>query len=305
LKKSRLPQHKVAPPARPDLKKLIEELEYSVDFKVRSIRPGKWSSRGRYGGGYSFEKFETLSNHADFRRIDFLARARNPFVKEPLVRVSRPTVSIDVIMLADLSLSLVCGFSESKLFQIAKLSTMLGYTAAKRGDRFGFLGFDRRLIEPLCYTPRLSKTIGLEIGEEVLDRGASFPSGGLRLDLEPFLPVARSLIVFVSDFYFDPEELRGVLSQLSRHRVLPIMLRQAREREWPRNLWGFLRLRDSEEEKDRLCFFSRATIRRFREKARQNEEAIAGILRSVSSYPMLLDEITPHRFLQELDKTTR
>ncbi len=291
------------PTGRPDLQKFLEEVEYSVDFKVRSLRPGKWSLTGRYGGGYSFERFDRLSNHADFRKIDFLASARNPLAGEPVVRVFKETASIDVIMLADLSLSLQYGFSEPKLFQIAKLSTMLAYTAARRGDRFGFLGFDKHLIEAFYYPPRLSKTIGLEIGEEILDFQASLPSHGLHLDLDGLLPTRKSLIVFVSDFYFEPAEFKEVLHQLSRHRVLPIILRQEKERVWPRGLWGFLRLRDSEEKNDKLCFFSRRTILRFRENAKKNETAMAGMLRSVSPDPMLLDEVSPDRFLQELDRT--
>ncbi len=110
-----------------------------MDFKPRNLHPGRWAAARGGGQGFSFEKFERLSSHPDFRRIDLLATGRNPLLNEPLVRVYKPASRIDLILLADFSLSLACGFSESKVFQTAKLATLFGYTAFRWGDRFGSL----------------------------------------------------------------------------------------------------------------------------------------------------------------------
>jgi uncharacterized protein (DUF58 family) len=294
----------VKQPAKPDLSELLQELDYRVDFKVRNLHPGKWPASGRKGEGFSFEKFERLSNYPDFRRIDFLATSRNPLLNEPLVRVSKPLARIDVIMMADLSLSLSCGFSEPKLFQVAKLATLFGHTAFRFGDRFGFIAFDNKLLKEFYYPPVRSETVGLEIGETLLDFRPSAPSRGITLkDISTFLPKKKSLIILVSDFYLEPESLRTILKGLSRHRIVPIILRQERERRWPRGLFGVLRLKDSENHAAKTLFFSPALIRSFEKKTKQNEEDLRRVFHAFSVLPIILDDVNPDRLLEVLDRS--
>jgi uncharacterized protein (DUF58 family) len=294
----------VKQPVKPDLSLLVREVDYRVDFKVRNLHPGKWPALGRKGEGFSFEKFERLSNYPDFRRIDFPATSRNPLLNEPLVRVSKPVARIDVIMMADLSLSLSSGFSEPKLFQIAKLATIFGHTAFRFGDRFGFVAFDNKLLNELYYPPMRSETIGLEIGEMLLDFLPSAPSSGISLkDIAQFLPQKKSLIVLVSDFYLEPESLGTILKAVSRHRVVPIILRQERERRWPRGLFGVVRLKDSEKHASKTVFFSPGLIRSFEKKSKQNEEEIKRVFHSFSVLPVIMEEVSPDRILEVLDRS--
>lgn len=288
------------PSARPDLRKFLQELEYAVPFHIWNVHPGRWQARGGAGGGASFEKFQSLSNHPDFRRIDMVATARNPLAREPLVRLFKPTARVDVVMLADLSLSITCGFEESKIVQIAKLATLFGYTAFRFGDRFGFIGFDRKPREEFYRPPVRSQTIGLEIGEELLGFEASAPLRQTFLNLEKYLPPARAFILFVSDFYIQPGPLNRILEALSRHWVLPIILRQERERRWPPALFGILPLKDSESGLQRAVFFSRSAIRKFEKQAQDNEEEIRGLFRVHGEKPLILEEINPERLFEEL-----
>ncbi|PKN65990.1 MAG: hypothetical protein CVU57_07325 [Deltaproteobacteria bacterium HGW-Deltaproteobacteria-15] len=289
---------------RPDLSGMIEELNYRVDFKVKSLHPGKWPSMGRQGGGYSFDRFERLSNFPDFRKIDFLATSRNPLANEPLVRVNKPVARIDLVMLADLSLSLSCGFSEPKLFQIAKLATLFGHTAYRFGDRFGFIAFDNKLLREFYYPPVRSANIGLQIGRALLDFQPNAPSTKLSIkDVEQFLPLKKSFVLLVSDFYLDPQSLGTILERVARHRVVPIILRHERERQWPRGLFGALRLKDSENAASRTVFFSSGIINDFERKSKQNEEEIRQIFHSHSVEPIILDEVTPDRLLEALDRS--
>lgn len=288
---------------KPDLTRFLQELDYSVDLKSKHLRPGRWKAAGRLGDGFSFEKFVLLSNYPDFRKIDVLATTRSPLANEPLVRVSRTTSSIDVLLMADLSLSLDCGFSESKLFQIAKLSTLLGFTAFKYGDRFGFLGFDDRILDDFYYPPKHSRTGGLEIGERILNFNPSKPSRSLSLNTENYLPEKKSLIFLVSDFYFEPNTISSVMDRLSRHRVQPVILRHERERRWPRGLLGILQLKDSESEKNRILFFSSRTIRKFEKKAAENEKEIERIFHSRSVVPIFLEEVDADRILDDFERS--
>ena len=286
---------------KPDLTRFLQELDYWVDLRPRHLRAGIWKAAVRTGGGFSFEKFNLLSNYPDFRKIDLLATSRYPLSKEPLVRISKATSGMDVILMADLSLSLDCGFSESKLFQIAKLSTLLGFTACRLGDRFGFLGFDDQILDELYYPPARSRTVGLEIGERILNFVPSKASRRLNLNPESYLPEKKSLIFLVSDFYFEPNTIRSVIDRLSRHRVQPVILRHERERRWPRGLLGILQLKDSEDEKNRTLFFSSRTIRKFEKRARENEKEIERIFQSRSVIPIFLEEVDPDRILDDFE----
>jgi len=283
---------------------MIEELNYRVDFKVKNLHPGKWPSLGRQGGGYSFDRFERLSNFPDFRRIDFLATRRNPMANEPLVRVNKPVARIDLIMMADLSLSLSCGFSEPKLFQIAKLATLFGHTAYRFGDRFGFIAFDNKLLRQFYYPPVRSAGIGLQIGLSLLDFKPNAPSTGISIrGVEQFLPLKKSFVLLVSDFYLDPLSLEIILERVINHRVVPIILRHERERKWPRGLLGALRMKDSESGGLKTVFFSQGIIKDFEKRSRQNEEEIRRIFHSHSVEPIILDEVTPDRLLEALDRS--
>lgn len=289
---------------RAKLEDLLRELEYSIEFKVKNLHPGRWPAARGSGEGYSFEKFERLSNRPDLRRIDLLATRRNPLMNEPLVRMFKQTSRIDVIMLADLSPSLLCGFSEPKLIQVAKLATLFGYTAFRFGDRFGFIGFDKGLVPEFVYPAVRSSSLGLEIGERLLDFRPAASRGGpaMDLDLKRVLPEKKALIIFVSDFYLDPRVLRNMLAGLRRHAVLPVMLRQAWERTWPSGLFGVLKMKDPEREGERAVLFTPRTIRRFNRRARENEKKINQAFRSFSTVPIVLDKVTPGRFLEELEK---
>ena len=287
-------------PPKTDLAAFEQELEYTAFFKSRNLHPGRWPTVGRTGGGYSFEKFERLSSHPDFRRIDFLATARNPLAEEPLVRVSKPSAKLDLILVADLSLSISCGFSESKIVQIAKLAVLFGYTAFRMGDRFGFIGFDNRVIEGLFYPPSRRPNVGLEIGEEILKFRPSVPFQGSALDLGRHVPESKSVLVLVSDFYFPPKSFRAILKPFARHQVIPIVLRQARERRWPAGLFGVLKLKDSESRREKTVFFSPGSVRRFEEKCRADEEEIRRVFASASAFPIFLEDVDPERLLWEL-----
>ncbi len=288
------------PSPPPDLKNFLQELEYAVEFRPRNLHPGKWVSGGGPGSGRSFEKFEPLSSFPDFRRIDMMATGRSPLAKEPLVRLSKPTVRADIIMVADLSLSISCGFEESKIVQIAKLATLFGYTAFRLGDRFGFVGFDNKPLEEFYRPPARSPVIGLEIGEDLLKFRPSAPLRRTLLNLEKHLPERKSFILLVSDFYIDPGALIRILASLSRHWILPLMLRQKRERRWPPGLFGILPLKDSERELQRPVFFSPATIRSFEQKSRENEDEIGKLFRAHGEEPIILEEIDPDRLYEEL-----
>lgn len=290
-------------PPRPNLLELAEEVDYLVDFKVRGLHPGKWDSVGKAGGGYSFQRYERLSNHPDFRRIDFLATSRNPFVDEPLVRVSKPASRVDVIMIADLSISLSYGFSEPKIHQVAKLATLIGNTAVRFGDRFGFIGFDNKVLRELHFPPVSVRNAGLKVGEALLEFSPSGSSRGLTLkNIERFLPEKRALLFLVSDFYLEPAALRTLLQRTVRHRIFPVVLRHGKERRWPLGLFGVLRLRDSESNREKTVFFTPGMAKAFEREVKRREEEIRRVFRYFSVVPILLDEATPDRFLEEVER---
>lgn len=283
---------------KPNLSEFLREIEYFIDFKPRTRRPGKWQSADITGSGFSFKKFGFLSDYPDFRRIDLLATARNFLRQEPSVRILEQTAAIEVVMLADLSLSAAFNFLEPKTWQIAKLATLFGYTAYRYGDHFSFIGCDEAIIEKLFFPPARSKIYGLEIGEELLDFRPFVSSAEGLLEADTFLPSRKSKIIFVSDFYFETDFLEKVLGVLKKHEILPIILRQAVERKWPKGLKGLVSFRDMEKGVEKRLFLRKEIVEKFNRISQRNEELLKSVLSP--RQPVVLEKVTIENILEEI-----
>jgi len=283
---------------KPDLLRFMQEVEYVIDFKAENLRHGKWPATGKFSGsGFLFGGYGNFFSHPDPRRIDFLATLKSP-VFEPLVRIFKPLANIDVIMVADFSLSMRFGLPMSKIWQIAKLATLFGFTAYRFGDRFGFIGCDGGVKEDLFFPPVRSKTIGLEIGESLLDFSPTKSSAdGLR-EAVNYLPKKKSLIIFISDFYMETGLIIDIIMSMSPHEIIPVIMRHGEERAWEK-IFGFVSFGDIESAERKLVFISKKFIERFRAKTKENEKKIVGIFRESGWHPIILepDKIDPEKIL--------
>ncbi len=214
--------------AKPDLLAFLKEVEYWIDFSPAGGESGKWLSKEK-GTGLDFEEIVSFLAFPVIQQIDLLSTLRS-LSPIPLVKIYKEVGRINLVILADVSHSMVFGSAEPKTWVMAKLSTLFGYTAYRYGDKFGFYGCDAEPIEELLFPPMRSKIYGLEIGEKLLDFQPTKNSGRGLLSAIELLPKKRSLVLLVSDFRLPAEFTEELLSELSlKHQVVPMVIWDERE----------------------------------------------------------------------------
>ena len=224
------------------------------------------------GGGLEPLLHGTLQDGRDPRRLDLLASLRDP-LRRLLVRRYRQRASIRVQVLADLSASLGFRGRGERMATLATLVSALGYSAGRAGDAFAFIGCDERLREELVLPPTRARGAYIELAARLRDfvpRGRG--SEGL-LEALPMIGSRHSLVFLVSDFHFPLALLDALLTGLTRHRVVPVVLEDSAEAE-PATAFGLVRVMDPETGEERTLLMRPALRRRLRVRAEERREAL-------------------------------
>lgn len=286
---------------KPDLRRFVEEIEYWLEFLPESSQSGRHPSK-LVASGFDFEDLVDFLTHPDPRRVDLIASARSPGLL-PLVKIFRETVGIKVIMLADLSRSIAFGSREPKTWLIAKLAVLFAYTAYRFGDRFGFCGCDEKIIEPLNFPVRRSKTYGLEIGEAVIDFEPQKSSAAGLFEAIRILPETKSLVVLASDFHFPQKDTEALLAELTdRHQVIAFVLRDKTEEIWPDKFLGFVAFEELEKRERKTILFSKKGSRQFKKSAEEEKKALEKTFQKYDLWPTFLDEVNPEKITKALER---
>ncbi len=249
---------------RPQLK----EFYYRVPWQPQSCHPGAHRAHQYNSGGFEVIGHNPFSDGQDPRRFDIRASIRDP-LQRLMVRRYRHFSSVNVIMLADMSASThFLGQAHNKREVMADFANSLAISAIRSGDKFGFYGADEIIQAPLIYPPgRIVK-----VGEEIATRIRDAASGGVNshglIDAANALTRQKSLIFLVSDFYFEKKLLDSLLSVLSMHCVIPVVLRDSLENEKIPS-YGMARFYDSESGRRKNIFLTpkiKKTIQAIKEK---------------------------------------
>ncbi len=291
---------KVDAPDKPNLTHFLKEVEYRLDFSPSGDETGRWLSKEK-GAGLDFEELVSFLACPQSQQIDLLATMRT-LSPIPLVRIYRETGRINVIMLADMSRSMSFGSQEPKTWLMAKLTTMLGYTAYRFGDKFGFYGCDEDVIEELVFAPQRSKTYGLEIGEKLLEFQPSKDSLGGLISAMALLPAKKSLVVVASDFYCPQETTEKLVAELTlRHQVICFVLRDEKENVWPDKFLGFVNLKEMESADKKTVLFSRKNAQRLKERSETERRALENIFKKYDIAPIFLESADAEKISKELE----
>jgi len=265
------------------------EIHYRIPGRAGGARPGAHPGR-HAGSGEVFAGVADFFHRPDARRLELRRSVLDPF-RRLRVRVFEQPGAVDVVLAADLSASM--GADANKPRQVAWLIRALAAGARRLGDRFGFIGFDRRIrrdwtMPPTVATgwaPEWAARLGTTVWEGV---GAE---GGLAL--AEWLPARPALVVLVSDFHWPEALLRRVLSRLGRHWVMPVVLWSGGETEdWPD--WGIRRVSDAESGRERLVWLRAGWRRRLRRRYEARRRSLQSVLMAAGAKPLWLgDDIDP------------
>ena len=255
---------------------MIEEpayLDYCIRGRAGAARPGKHAARDAGQGG-DFRAYRPFWQLPDAQRIDVRRSITDP-AGDVLVRQVQQRSSLTLIIAADVSRSMAPTPARSGLAATARLIEAAARSAARAGDAFGLLAFDKHIREDLCLPPTRRRMAGQHAAAALR---AHTPTGsgtaGL-LHLPARLPAGRSLVLLVSDFLIHPATLHATLAGLTRHDVVPVVLTAEAEGQLPP--FGLVRTADAEPGRTRFLLMRPALHRRHQAHLAAHHAALAAL----------------------------
>jgi uncharacterized protein (DUF58 family) len=231
-----------------------EEFHYRLAWRSRAHRVGAHGGTMR-GSGYEFRGLAPLVSAGDPRRVDLRASARDPF-RQLLVRLYTQRSAVQVHVLADVSASMAFRGTGRKLDVVADFAESLGYAAARTGDPVWFFACDAGIRTELSCRFEGGRSAGAALAERLRAFAPEGDGAAGLLAAAARLPAARALVFVLSDFYVPFDLVDGLLGRLTRHDVVPVVVRDGADRTLPAT--GLVRLRDAEHGTERTVVARRA-----------------------------------------------
>jgi uncharacterized protein (DUF58 family) len=230
---------------------MVAEFHYRLPDKARSRRPGAHLSK-MSGGGMIFRRHVSLLVSPDPRRLDVRASLRDP-AEQWWVREYQQRAAIPVVVVLDVSTSMGFRGLQNRARTASIFVEAAAWSANRHGDRFGLIGFDRRLRED-CWVPVRQQRAALEGVIHHLRHDSAREAGHEGLaEVPAWLPREPGLVFMVSDFHWPVETLRGFLESSMPHHVVPVVLWDRAEYSgWPTK--GFAFAEDMESAERRLVW---------------------------------------------------
>ncbi|SHG73199.1 DUF58 domain-containing protein [Pollutimonas bauzanensis] len=243
--------------ALPPLHAWSADVSYALRWRVRGLHPG--AHRGM-GGGRSgvFRGLAPFDRCPDVRRLDLRHSLRDPFGQWQ-VREYEPRTAATVYALVDISASMAGGPAAGQMPLAARLCELLARSARRNGDAFGLYACGSEIHGEFSFPARRAGIHAAEIASRL---AAVAPAGqgasGLGKAAGP-LAGLRKLVFLISDFLFPPQEAAAILTALSAHDVVPIVLDSDALADLPD--WGLAQLYDLESGQQRLMLL-RPSVRK-------------------------------------------
>ncbi|ABD87469.1 DUF58 domain-containing protein [Rhodopseudomonas palustris] len=243
------------------------DLPYRVAWRARGVHAGAHRGRSSGAGGL-FRDLATLLEAPDPRRLDLRASVRDPF-EQLYVRRFEKSTAITLYALVDVSASMGFVGNMRKLEVAAAICAALALSARRIGDSFGVIGCDREIV-PELHFPATRSRAGAAAAALSAFRPKRRGAGGL-IDAAARIAGRRKLVLLISDFQIEADELSAVFEACAAHDTVPVQLIDSAELvSLPR--WGLLPLADLETGQRRLVLL-RPSLKAAWERARAEHDA--------------------------------
>jgi len=252
--------------------KQVRQIEIRTKGLVNQVFSGEYHSVFK-GRGMEFSEVREYQFGDDIRNIDWNVTAR---FGHPYIKIFEEERELTVILMADLSGSLIFGSVDKTKQQIAaELSSILAFSALKNNDKVGLILFTDKIEK--FVPPRKGRKHVLRIIREVL----SFEPKGKTTNLKAALEymnnaIKKRSIVFLLSDYMDSgyEKILRIVGK--RHDLIGIVLNDIREEVIPS--MGLVKFTDAETGKERWIDTSdKKTMflfKQFREKIRAARKSL-------------------------------
>jgi len=229
-----------------ELLKQVRQIEIKTKGIVNQILSGEYHSVFK-GRGMEFSEVREYQFGDDIRNIDWNVTAR---FGHPFIKIFEEERELTVILMVDLSGSLIFGTVEKTKQQVAaELSAVLAFSAMKNNDKVGLILFTDKIEK--FVPPRKGRRHVLRIIREVL----SFEPVGKNTNLKTALEYMnnaikkRSIAFLLSDFMnIGYEKILRVVGK--KHDLIGIVLNDEREVSIPK--MGLVKFVDSETGEERV-----------------------------------------------------
>ena len=246
-----------------ELLKQVRQIEIKTKGLVNQVFSGEYHSVFK-GRGMEFSEVREYQFGDDIRNIDWNVTAR---FGHPFIKIFEEERELTVILMADLSGSLIFGTEDKTKQQIAaELSAILAFSALKNNDKVGLLLFTDKVEK--FVPPRKGKKHVLRIIREVLSFEPEGKTTNIRAALEYLNHTIkkRSIVFLLSDFMDDGyDKILRVVGK--KHDFIGIVMNDKRENEIPK--MGLVKFTDAETGEERWIDTNDLRIRQHLNEVRQ------------------------------------
>lgn len=247
-----------------ELLKQVRQIEIRTKGLVNQVLSGEYHSVFK-GRGMEFSEVREYQFGDDIRNIDWNVTAR---FGHPFIKIFEEERELTVVLLVDLSGSLIFGTVEKTKQQVAaELSAILAFSALKNNDKVGLILFTDKIEK--FVPPRKGRSHVLRIIREVL----SFEPEGKSTDIKAALEYMnstikkRSIVFLLSDFMDSGyEKILRIIGK--KHDLIGVVLNDKREVEIPR--MGLVKLSDAETGEERWIDTSSTKVQNRLKEVRRN-----------------------------------
>jgi uncharacterized protein (DUF58 family) len=243
-----------------DLSFLRQLDKFDIVLKRRVISGFAGSRQSKnYGTGLVFYDYKDYVPGDDFRAIDWKVYGRT---EEFFVRRYEEERNMRIHVVIDASASMNFGKGRTKFEYASMIGLGFSYMALRNNESFEVSTFaeDLEVFRAKKGVSKLMSTV--DTLNKIVPKGKSL----FRESLEKYKAAikTKSMVVIISDFLFDPEELRNTLFRFKRSEVIVVQVLDSSERELV--LQGDIILHDSESFDKMRTFISNKLIENYSEK---------------------------------------
>ena len=251
-----------------ELLKKIRRIQIRTSHMASDVFAGHYHSTFK-GQGMEFEEVREYLPGDDIRTIDWNVTARQG---KPFIKRYREERELTVMLLVDVSGSQAFGTAgQLKRDLVTEVGATLAFSAITNNDKVGLHIFSDRIekhVKPAKGTRHVLRVIRELLTFEPAGKGTDIAGALEHLN---HVIRRRSVVFIISDFE-DTDYEKQLRVARRRHDIIPIAIRDPRERELP-NV-RFLELIDSETGRRMLVDTSSSTFRAaYRDNALQDEES--------------------------------
>ncbi len=252
-----------------EILKKVRRIQIVTSAMVNDLLAGQYHSAFK-GMGIEFEEVREYLPGDDVRTIDWNVTARHG---RPFVKRFREERELTVVLVVDVSASQEFGTRDQlKSELVAELGATLAFSAVRNNDKVGLVLFSDR-VERFVRADKGTRHVLRVIRELLYHRpaGRGTDVGGALEYVDRVLN-RRAVVFIISDFQ-TPDFSRALKSLRRRHDVIPVLVRDRRERELP--AVRYVEFYDAETGEQLLVdTSSRALRQRFAALARAREAAL-------------------------------